>query len=293
MKWILAATAAACTVAAPGAALAHTEPDLIAVPAGSASTVHLKPTHGCGESPTVARPHPRPLPRRHRRRRRGVDGHGTPDGAGNTVLEWTGGPLPADEDGAFPVQFTAPDTAGAAADVPRHPGVRERRGAGVDQRRPGRRVPGPTRARAAAGIRAGDDARRRPARRAGSGPARRRRRRRQPERRRRRPRHRPTTAPATTHQHRGAPATSARRRPRQPDVDRAGDHRRRDHAPASTATAAPTERRRRGGSAVGSRSPSSPAGPSLRSAPARRCARSEAAAVTRRRGRRAPGRRVT
>ena len=53
MKWFLAAAAAACTVAAPGAALAHTEPDLIAVPAGSASTIHLKPTHGCGESPTV------------------------------------------------------------------------------------------------------------------------------------------------------------------------------------------------------------------------------------------------
>jgi MYXO-CTERM domain-containing protein len=42
----------------------------------------------------------------------------TPDGAGNTVLEWTGGLLPADQDGAFPVTFMAPDTPGELLTFP-------------------------------------------------------------------------------------------------------------------------------------------------------------------------------
>ena len=42
----------------------------------------------------------------------------TPDGAGNTVLEWTGGSLPADEAGAFPVEFTVPDAVGTLLAFP-------------------------------------------------------------------------------------------------------------------------------------------------------------------------------
>ena len=118
MKWFLAAAAAACTVAAPGVALAHTEPDLIAVPAGSASTIHLKPTHGCGESPTVVVRVRAPFPDATAGDVEGWTATATPDGAGNTVLEWAGGLLPADEDGAFPVQFTAPDTVGTLLTFP-------------------------------------------------------------------------------------------------------------------------------------------------------------------------------
>ena len=86
-------------------AVAHTDSDLVAVPTGAQATVTLKPTHGCGESPTV------------RVRIRvpfdgavaaGVDGwtaSATPDGNGNTVLEWSDGALPATETGAFPAEF--------------------------------------------------------------------------------------------------------------------------------------------------------------------------------------------
>ena len=42
----------------------------------------------------------------------------TADDAGRTVLEWTGGLLPADQQGAFPVEFTAPDTPGALLTFP-------------------------------------------------------------------------------------------------------------------------------------------------------------------------------
>ena len=118
MKWFLAAAAAACTVAAPGVALAHTEPDLIAVPAGSASTIHLEPTHGCGESPTVVVRIRAPFPDATAGEVEGWTATATPDGAGNTVLEWSGGVLPADEDGAFPVQFTAPDAVGTLMTFP-------------------------------------------------------------------------------------------------------------------------------------------------------------------------------
>ncbi len=100
-------------------ALAHTEPDLIAVPAGSASTIHLKPTHGCGESPTVLVRIRAPFPDATAGDVEGWTATATPDGAaGNTVLEWAGGALPADVDGAFPVQFTAPDTVGTLLTFP-------------------------------------------------------------------------------------------------------------------------------------------------------------------------------
>lgn len=104
---------AAVTVAfvGPAPAGAHTESDLVAVPAGSDATVTLKPTHGCAGSPTVKV--------RIRAEVAGatagdVDGWtatATEDG-GRTVLEWAGGSLPADVTGAFPVHFTAPDDPG-------------------------------------------------------------------------------------------------------------------------------------------------------------------------------------
>ena len=139
MKRIMAVMAAACVaVGAPFSALAHTEPDLIAVPASSAATVKLQPTHGCGESPTVAVRIRAPFPDATAGDVEGWAATSTPDGAGNTVLEWTGGSLPADAGRRLPGAVHRPRLAGDAADVPRHPGVRERRGAGLDQRRPRR-----------------------------------------------------------------------------------------------------------------------------------------------------------
>jgi hypothetical protein len=111
-----AVVAAAIGVATPAAA--HTDSDLVAVPAGSASTVTLKPTHGCGDSPTVAVRIRAPFPDATAGDVDGWTATATADGAGNTVLEWTGGVLPADEDGAFPVAFTAPPTPGVLLTFP-------------------------------------------------------------------------------------------------------------------------------------------------------------------------------
>lgn len=93
-------------------ASAHTETDLVAIPAGAVATVTLRPTHGCDGSPTVEVAIRAPLADATAGDVAGWTAAVTPDGQGNTVLEWTGGPLPADQDGAFPVTFTAPDTAG-------------------------------------------------------------------------------------------------------------------------------------------------------------------------------------
>lgn len=126
MKRILTITAAlgvagatAVLAAVPtGAALAHTESDLVAVPAGAEATVTLKPTHGCGGSPTVQVRIRAPFPDAVADDVEGWTATATPDGAGNTVLEWTGGVLPADEDGAFPVEFVAPDAPGTLLTFP-------------------------------------------------------------------------------------------------------------------------------------------------------------------------------
>ena len=118
MKRILAVAAVAVVVAAPGSVLAHTEPDVVAVPAGAASVINLKPTHGCGESPTIAVRIRAPFPDATAGLVDGWTATATPDGEGNTVLEWTGNVLPADEEGAFPVEFTAPDTPGVLLTFP-------------------------------------------------------------------------------------------------------------------------------------------------------------------------------
>jgi uncharacterized protein YcnI len=103
---------ASALIATSGRSFAHTDTDVVGVPAGSEATVALRPTHGCGDSPTVTVRIRAPL---EGARAVPVDGWqetATSDGAGNTVLEWTGGILPADVTGAFAVSFAAPDDPG-------------------------------------------------------------------------------------------------------------------------------------------------------------------------------------
>lgn len=112
-RLILGAGLVLTLLAAGGrSASAHTESDLVAVPAGEEVTVTLKPTHGCSGSPTVEV-----------RIRADVDdavavavpGWTTsqePDGSGRTVASWRDGVLPADEAGAFPIEFVVPDRPG-------------------------------------------------------------------------------------------------------------------------------------------------------------------------------------
>lgn len=90
----------------------HTEADLVAVAAGDEATLTLAPTHGCDGSPTVEVAIRAPVPDARAGEVAGWTATATDDGQGNTVLEWTGGSLPADRTGAFPVTFTAPDRVG-------------------------------------------------------------------------------------------------------------------------------------------------------------------------------------
>ena len=117
MRWI-AATAAVGVLLVSSPASAHTEPDLVAVPANSQSTITLQPTHGCGDSPTVQVRIRAPMEGAVAEPVEGWTASSTPDGAGNTVLEWSGGPLPTDTDGAFPVSFIAPDAPGLLLTFP-------------------------------------------------------------------------------------------------------------------------------------------------------------------------------
>lgn len=91
---------------------AHTEADLVAVPAGSEATLNLKPTHGCDGSPTVEVAIQAPLTGAVAGEVEGWTASASDDGSGNTVAEWTGGTLPPDQEGAFPITFTVPDTVG-------------------------------------------------------------------------------------------------------------------------------------------------------------------------------------
>lgn len=110
----------ACLLAVPAAA--HTESDVVAVPAGEAATVKLKPTHGCDGSPTVTVTIQAPVEGATAVDVEGWTATATPDGDDTTVLEWTGGSLPADQTGEFPVEFpvefTAPDTPGMVLTFP-------------------------------------------------------------------------------------------------------------------------------------------------------------------------------
>ncbi len=98
-------------------ASAHAEPDVVAVPAGDVTQVTLKPTHGCGDSPTtevatrvpVAGATPVDVP--------GWTAEASAEGDA-TVLEWRGGELPADQVGAFPIELTVPDRPGTLLTFP-------------------------------------------------------------------------------------------------------------------------------------------------------------------------------
>lgn len=101
-------------------ASAHTDADVIAVPAGSEATIKLKPNHGCGESPTVEVFIQAPVPRATAGPIEGWTETATPDTQtpGKTVLEWSGGSLPTDQIGEFPVTFQVPDTPGELLTFP-------------------------------------------------------------------------------------------------------------------------------------------------------------------------------
>jgi uncharacterized protein YcnI len=100
-----------------GTARAHTESDVIAVPTGSTAEVTLRPTHGCGDSPTTEVATRAPVEGAEAVAVPGWSHTATPDGDG-TVLEWTGGSLPADQVGAFPIRFTVDDPPGELLTFP-------------------------------------------------------------------------------------------------------------------------------------------------------------------------------
>lgn len=115
---VLAVAAATLVNFAAGSAQAHTDSDIIAVPAGEKATVKLKPTHGCGGSPTTGVAIQAPVTGATAGDVVGWTASTSNDGAGHTVLEWKGGSLPADQTGAFPVTFTAPNTPGKLLTFP-------------------------------------------------------------------------------------------------------------------------------------------------------------------------------
>lgn len=97
---------------------AHADADVVAVAAGDEAVVRLRPNHGCGESPTVEVRVRAPLDDAVAGDVEGWTASAKQDGDGNTVLTWSGGELPADETGAFPVEFVVPDTPGELLTFP-------------------------------------------------------------------------------------------------------------------------------------------------------------------------------
>ena len=97
---------------AQGVAGAHADADVVGVAAGEPVTVNLRPNHGCGDSPTIEVAILAPLEDATAEHVEGWTATSEPYGDGQTVLEWTGGVLPTDATGAFPVTFIAPDTVG-------------------------------------------------------------------------------------------------------------------------------------------------------------------------------------
>ena len=170
-------------VAAMGAsheASAHTETDVVAVPAGSTATVTLRPTHGCGESPTILVAVRAPVAGAMAEPVDGWSESSTPDGETRTVLEWSGGLLPTDETGAFPVEFVVPDAVGELMVFPAVQGCEDGNELAWISGDPATEFPAPASADPGARLRAGGDHRRRSARRTGPRSARRHHRRRQP-----------------------------------------------------------------------------------------------------------------
>ncbi len=108
----------ATALAGAGPAAAHTEPDAVAIPAGEEVTLTLRPTHGCGDAATTEVSARIAVPGARAEAVEGWTASQQDDGDGNTVVEWTGGRLPTEESGAFPVTFTAPDTVGELLTFP-------------------------------------------------------------------------------------------------------------------------------------------------------------------------------
>jgi uncharacterized protein YcnI len=96
----------------PATASAHTTTDVVAVAVGDDATVRLQPTHGCGGSPTVEVRIRAPFEGAVAGAVEGWTTSAEPDGDGNTVLAWTGGVLPVDDKGSFPIEFVVPGTPG-------------------------------------------------------------------------------------------------------------------------------------------------------------------------------------
>lgn len=109
--------ALALLVLAAGPAAAHTESSVVAVPAGGEATVTFAPTHGCDTAPSVEVSVRAPVAGAAATPVEGWTESATPDDDG-TILKWTGGVLPADTTGAFPVTFTAPDEPGRLLTFP-------------------------------------------------------------------------------------------------------------------------------------------------------------------------------
>ncbi len=110
--------AAVAAIAPATMASAHTETDVVAVPAGSTATVTFEPEHGCGDSPTVDMKVQAPVAGAIALDKVGWKASSTLDANGTTVLEWSGGSQPAHEPGAFQVRFTVPDKVGTLLAFP-------------------------------------------------------------------------------------------------------------------------------------------------------------------------------
>jgi periplasmic copper chaperone A len=110
--------AAVASIAPAAIASAHTETDLVAVPAGSTATVTFEPEHGCGDSPTVDMKVQAPVAGATALDKAGWQASSVADETGNTVLEWSGGSQPSHEQGAFQVRFTVPDEVGTLLAFP-------------------------------------------------------------------------------------------------------------------------------------------------------------------------------
>lgn len=115
---ILLGLAASVLLSSADPAFSHTDSDVVAVPAGAEATVSFRPTHGCGEAPTIEVSVRAPVEGASAGPVEGWTQSATPDGEGNTILAWTGGLLPTDQAGAFPITFTAPDTPGELLTFP-------------------------------------------------------------------------------------------------------------------------------------------------------------------------------
>ncbi|QYG94344.1 DUF1775 domain-containing protein [Iamia sp. SCSIO 61187] len=97
---------------------AHTDSDTVAVPAGGEATVTFRPTHGCAGEPTIEVSVRAPVEGATAGAVDGWQQSTEPDGEGNTVLKWSGGLLAADQAGAFPITFAAPDAVGELLTFP-------------------------------------------------------------------------------------------------------------------------------------------------------------------------------